>query len=200
MVNPTAPHIRPWADNKTLTVINFFGGPGTGKSTTAAELFAAMKKRGMRVELIHEVAKEYVWERWDHIFREQDYISAHQHRQQRRLVGHDIDYVILDSSILLGLFYTPDDFPPSFKVFLRDVFDSYDNLNIYLTRSSDFPYQQEGRNQDEETAREIDEQVLAYLEDTDTPFHDILAGDGAVDDVLEIVVRHHEDKTALDFE
>jgi signal recognition particle GTPase len=44
MVNPTAPHIRPWSENKNLTVINFFGGPGTGKSTTAAELFALMKK------------------------------------------------------------------------------------------------------------------------------------------------------------
>jgi len=26
--------------------INIFGGPGAGKSTTAAEIFVAMKKRG----------------------------------------------------------------------------------------------------------------------------------------------------------
>lgn len=190
MVNPTAPHIRPWADNKQLTVINFFGGPGTGKSTTAAELFALMKKRNMKVELIHETAKDYVWERWSHIFREQDYIFAHQHRQQRRLVGHDIDFVVLDSALLLGLFYTPEDFPPSFKVFLRDVFDSYDNLNIYLQRNPDIPYVQAGRNQDELQAMQLDRDVHEYLQMTGVPFYTVTAGDEAPMEVLKIAQAH----------
>ena len=32
---------------KTVTV-NFFGGPGTGKSTTAAGLFTLLKKKGSK--------------------------------------------------------------------------------------------------------------------------------------------------------
>lgn len=190
MVNPTAPHIRPWADNQQLTVVNFFGGPGTGKSTTAAELFALMKKRNMKVELLHEIAKDFVWERWNHIFREQDYVLAHQHRLQRRLVGHDVDYAVVDSSILLGLFYTPDDMPPSFKVWLRDVFDSYDNLNIYLERSDAIPYVQAGRNQDESGAKQIDRDVRQYLEVTGIPFHIVTAGDDAPAQVLNLVQAH----------
>jgi AAA domain len=197
MVNPIAPHIRPWAENKTLTVVNFFGGPGTGKSTTAAELFALMKKQGFKVELLHEIAKDYVWERWDHIFREQDWISAHQHRLQRRLVGHDVDYVIIDSSLLLGIFYTPPDFPPSFKTFVRDVFDSYTNINFYLQRSTEFDYVQVGRNQTPEQAHAIDQEVLFYLEDTEVPFHVIEAGDTAAISALGIIRHLH---TKAEFE
>lgn len=55
-------------DNKKLTVVNFFSGPGTGKSTSAALLFGEMKKKNFKVELIHESAKEFVWEDWAHIF------------------------------------------------------------------------------------------------------------------------------------
>lgn len=196
-INPTGDHIRPWVENKTLKVINFFGGPGTGKSTTAAELYALMKKQHFKVELIHEIAKDYVWERWNHIFREQDYIFAHQHRLQRRLVGHDIDYVILDSSLLLGLFYAAEDFPPSFKVFLRDVFDSYDNINFRLLRSGKFPYIEAGRNQSFDQALMIDKQVLDYLVSTNTPFHPVKAGDEAAVEALGIV-RHLRTKSEIE--
>lgn len=190
-MNPSGENIRPWSDNKKLKVINFFSGPGCGKSTTAAELFALMKKENFKVELIHEIAKDYVWERQDHIFREQDWIFAHQHRLQRRLVGHDIDYVILDSSLLLGIFYAPDDFPPSFKTFVRDVFDSYDNINFYLTRSDKFDYVQAGRNQTLEQAQMIDFQVFEYLCDTRVPTYAISAGDNTAREALEMIKLHH---------
>lgn len=196
-VNPVNDNIKPWADNKKLTVINILGGPGVGKSTVAAELFANMKKKGMKVELIHEIAKDFVWERWDHIFREQDYIFAHQHRLQRRLVGHDIDYVVIDSSLILGLFYTPDDFPPSFKQFLIDVYHSYDNMNIFLQRSDQIPYVQSGRNQNEEQARDIDQQVFNFLM-TNSPEDEILyvigAGDSAPGEILASIEQDRPKK------
>lgn len=180
-----------WADNKTLTVINFFGGPGTGKSTTAAELFSQMKKAGMKVELIHEAAKDYVWEQWNHIFREQDYIFAHQHRMIRRLVGHDIDYVILDSSMLLGLFYMAEDFPPSFRTFLRDVYDSYTNVNFYLIRSDELEYVEAGRNQKAEDAVKLDKQIWDYLQAEKIPTNTITAGRGAAGKAFEIIQAWH---------
>lgn len=177
----------PWNANSTLKVVNLFGGPGVGKSTTAAELFAMMKKRGYKVELLHEVAKDFVWENWNHIFREQDYIFAHQHRLQRRLVSHDIDYVIIDSSMLLGLFYLPNDFPASFAPFLREVFDSYTNINIYLNRTNTFDYVQEGRNQTQIQAEEIDRKILQYLDDEDLITARVDAGDNAAMNCLFVV-------------
>ena len=44
--------------NKKLKVINFFGAPGSGKSTIAAGLFFEMKMKQMNVELVTEFAKE----------------------------------------------------------------------------------------------------------------------------------------------
>lgn len=150
-------------ENKKLTVINFFGGAGVGKSTTAAELFAKMKKANYKVDLAHEVAKDLVWEEAHNIFGEQDYMFALQNRKLRRLIGHDIDYAVVDSSILLSLFYMPYDFPPSFRQYVEDAYDSYDNINIFLDRNPDLPYVQAGRNENEAQARAIDQSILDYF-------------------------------------
>lgn len=42
--------------------INVLGGPGVGKSTTAAYVFSEMKRMGLSVEYVPEVAKDFVWE------------------------------------------------------------------------------------------------------------------------------------------
>lgn len=181
-----------YSDNKKLAVVNFFGGPGCGKSTTAAGLFAEMKKKDFNVELIHEAAKDFKWEDWDHIFGEQDYIFAHQHRLIRRLTRHEIDYAVVDSSILLSLFYMPDDFPQSFRPFVREVFDSYDNINIVLARNPNIHYVQTGRNESEQQAIDIDRKVRQYFEDAGIPHHWVMAGDHAVSDCMDIVVSHHD--------
>lgn len=181
-------------DNKKLAVVNFFSGPGTGKSTLAAELFAAMKKKHYNVELIHEAAKEYVWEEWAHIFGEQDYIFAHQHRLIRRLTRHNIDYAVVDSSILLSLFYMPDDFPQSFRPFVKEVFDTYDNINIVLDRNPAIPYVHTGRNESEQQAIEIDLKVRKYFEDNNISHHVVQAGHAAVAECINIVDLHDYNK------
>lgn len=177
----------PFSQNKKLTVINLLGGPGVGKSVVAAELFAIMKKQGCKVELIHEVAKDFTWEQWHTILTEQDYVFAHQHRLQRRLVAHDIDYVIVDSSLILGLFYLPDDFPQSFKQFVLDVYNSYNNINVHLQRSSSFPYDPVGRNQTEHEAIEIDRKVRSFIQTLDDPLFVTTSGDNAASSIFQFV-------------
>lgn len=185
--------VRPLFDeNKNLTVVNMFGGAGCGKSVTAAYLFGHMKCNNMKVELVHEVAKKYVWERWSQIFGEQDWMFANQHRLIRQLIGHDIDYAVVDSSILLSLFYLPDDFPQSFRPFVLDVFNSYDNINIFIERNPDLPYIQAGRNQDLAEAKEIDQQIYQYFADNNISHHVVMAGATAAEQCLEIVKKHKQ--------
>ena len=76
--------------------INIFGGPGAGKSTTAALLFAEMKSGGFKVELVTEVAKDFVWEDRSTTLSIQPYITIKQHRNLVRLKGK-VDYVITDA-------------------------------------------------------------------------------------------------------
>ncbi len=43
-------------------VVNLLGGPGSGKSTTAADVFARLKWQDINCELVTEFAKDLVWE------------------------------------------------------------------------------------------------------------------------------------------
>lgn len=139
-------------------VINLFAGPGAGKSTTAAGLFYAMKKKGMSVELVTEYAKDRVWEEHQSIFQDQVYLTAKQNRRLRRLQGK-VKYVVTDSPILLGQYY-------SALLPVRDLTDwlhsLYDNLNIFINRTK--PYVQTGRNETYEEALKADEGIKKLLE------------------------------------
>lgn len=178
--------ILPFSANEKLIVVNMFGGPGTGKSVTAADLFSRMKKNGKKAELVHEVAKDYVWEDWAHIFGEQDFIFGNQHRLIRRLVYHDVDYAIVDSSIILGIFYMPEWFPKSFIPFVVDVFKTYSNVNVMFERNPEIPYQQWGRNETEEQAKEKDRQIRDFFDANGIPYITVMAGNGAD----EIIYNH----------
>lgn len=177
----------PYCENKKLTVVNFFAGPGCGKSTTAAGLFYKMKISNYDVELVHEIAKDCVWERRDIMFSEQDWLFAQQHRLIRRLVGHDIKYAITDSPILLGLFYMPPDFPVSLATFIEDAFRSYTNINILLTRNPTLPYVQAGRNETKEKAQAIDEIIKRYFDDNGIPYFTVTSGPWSVEKCFDIV-------------
>ena len=92
------------AGRKDVTVINFYGGPGSGKSTAAAGLFYNMKIAGYSVELTDEFAKECVWEGNIPMLADQLWVLGHQHRKILRL-SDKVDYIITDSPVLLSPIY-----------------------------------------------------------------------------------------------
>ena len=175
-----------------MKVINLFGGPGTGKSTTAAGLFHLMKLQSMEVELVTEYAKDLVWAERHPMFTEQDYIFAKQNHRLRRLRGK-VDWVVTDSPIILGHFYMPEDFPGKepFCQFVNEMFNSYDNINIFLVRDKE--YNPNGRNQTEDEAKVIDQRIVEFLSENDTSYHTILANEYAPKGILEIILPEYYD-------
>ena len=143
-----------------LNVINFFSGPGSGKSTVASGLFHRMKMKGYSVELVTEYAKDLVWEGRNKTLTDQFYITATQNHRIEMLVG-EVEYVITDSPILLGLLYAPANYYHGFFPFVWEVFNSYTNVNILLNRVK--PYVVEGRNQTEFEAIKISEELEDLL-------------------------------------
>ena len=90
--------------NKKTLVVNLFSGPGAGKSTIAAELFAKLKWEGIDCELVTEFAKELVWEQRHDTFRNQIYIFGKQHQMVFRVLGK-VDVVVTDSPFILSAVY-----------------------------------------------------------------------------------------------
>lgn len=147
---------------RSLKVINIFGGPGTGKSTTAAYIFHDMKCSGKNVELVTEYAKDMVWEGRSNVLTDQLYMAAKQNRKLERLVDQGLEMAITDSPLILGALYQSPGYYSLFEPFLVEVYNSYQNFNIYLKRSTE--YNPLGRNQTLDEAVVIDEQNLQLLE------------------------------------
>jgi len=153
----------PHKNEAAVKVINIFGGPGAGKSTTAAGLFYEMKKRRIQVELVTEYAKDMTWEKRHNVLSDQLYILAKQNRRIQRLIGQ-VEWVITDSPLPIGLVYAEPNYFPTFEPMVMELWNSYDNINFLLGR--DFEYQTEGRNQTAEEAIGVDAAMMALLERT----------------------------------
>ena len=152
-------------------IINFFGGPGIGKSTQASGLFTEMKKHHMSVEYTYEFPKEVAWEGNVSQLKDQFFITANQHRNISRLYGK-VDYIIVDSPIVLGCFYEQrygEGYPAShysmsgLSNFLWGLFKKYNNINILLKRN-DETYDTNGRLQGLQEAQEIDLDIKQTLD------------------------------------
>lgn len=155
-------------------VINILAGPGCGKSTIAADLFAEMKWQGKEVELVTEFAKDTVWEGHHNLFEDQFYISAMQNRRQERLVNK-VNYIITDSPLILCEVYLAETYPREMVQAMLAVFHRYDNFNVVLNRKK--AYNPNGRNQDEKGARAIDRSIRDMLVRNNIPAHLEIDGD-----------------------
>lgn len=154
-----------------MKVINLFAGPGAGKSTTAARLFTYCKDRGINVELVTEYAKDLTWEQREDILQDQLYVTAKQNRRLARLKDK-VDFVITDSPLLLGYQYAlPDYFPKTFKPFVVDLWNSYDNHCYFLGRVK--PYRTAGRSQTEQEAVSIDGDIRKMLKDMEIKYLEV---------------------------
>jgi predicted ATPase len=150
--------------------INIFGGPGVGKSTTAAALFSVMKMSGYNVELVTEVAKDFVWEDRATTLTIQPYITIKQFRNLIRLKGK-VEYVITDAPILLGCVYADKyapHLPSSYKQFISDLHNQELNPSVNIVLKRTFEYDQSGRYQNKDEAISIDNAITSTLMEYET--------------------------------
>ena len=149
-----------------MKVINLWGGPGCGKSTTATGLFSLMKMRGHKVELVTEYAKELTYDANWGMLSKQELIFPEQYQRQKRLVGQ-VDYAITDSPLPLNLIYARPDLKISedFWNLVVKGFREFDNFNIMLQRCK--PYSHYGRKETSDKAVDIDRECVDILNRVD---------------------------------
>lgn len=162
--------------------INLFGGPGSGKSTAAAGLFRELKLRGENCELVTEFAKHMTWKEDFNTLKNQIYVHAKQHDRMFHLDGK-VDIIVTDSPTIMGLIYCDwERFPKSFETLAKDLFDQADNLCYFLERTEQ--YQQAGRSQSAEEARQKDLDIIELLERHRIPFKKVRTQD-AIEEILK---------------
>jgi len=142
--------------NKTK-IISLFGGPGTGKSTTAATIFSFLKNRDINCELVTEFAKDLVWANRLEELNNQIYIFGKQHHRIFRLLNK-VDVIVTDAPFLLGCVYNDN------KVLHELILQEYRKLNtynIFLNRTKQ--YNESGRTQTFEKAKKLDKKIFKCL-------------------------------------
>lgn len=165
-------------------VVNLFGGPGCGKSTTAAGVFHELKKLDINCELVTEFAKDKAWEKNKKVFEAQIYLLGEQYWRLYRCVG-EVDVIITDSPILLSAVY--NDFYCGLQHLnpaVYELFAKFNNMNFRIKRSK--PYNQSGRNESASCAIEIDHRVDRCLKENNIDFI-ALDCSNAVDTITRIV-------------
>lgn len=136
-----------------LKVINFWGGPGSGKSTTACGLFNIMKNLGLSVELVSEFAKDLTYQRDLEALGNQLFILGEQDARLRRLVGR-VEWAITDSPLPLGLAYCSPEYSEWLPDAMWGAYERYHNHDFLLRRAK--RYEMIGRFQTESEALALD--------------------------------------------
>lgn len=142
-----------------MLVVNFYGGAGAGKSTTAAGVFSRLKRDGYNCELITEYAKDLVYDKaWSEL-SDQIAIFAVQNHRLRRLRGK-IDIVICEAPLLHNLVYGNES--EAFRNLVWHEYNQYNNINFFLHRD-DERWKKEGRLGDLYDAKLKDKEILRLI-------------------------------------
>lgn len=150
----------------TTLIVNIYGGPGAGKSTTALQLVAELKKLGYHADYVSEVAKELVYakdfEHLDGTLKNQSKILSEQKRRLDIMLDN-VDVVVTDSPLLLNTVYLKENAPE----YIESVFSQYENYNNYnvvVERDLSVKFEQEGRIHNLEESIKKDGEINTLLD------------------------------------
>jgi nicotinamide riboside kinase len=171
-------------NKKQAIVINLAGGPGCGKSILASDVFSALKKKYVECELSSEYIKRKIREDARKVVQNQIYIFA---KQQFQLFGmkDNVQVIITDSPIFLSAVYD-DTQCKNLRQLIMKEFNRYKNLTYLLERNDKIKYEQEGRYQDLEGAKQVDEKVKKFMKKNDIKYKTLKGIDS---DSLKIIIK-----------
>lgn len=168
-----------------MLLVNLYGSPGAGKSTTRADVFRRLKQMDINCEEIYEQAKWFTWEKRHMALKVQPYLFGKQLRDTE-ILKDQVEVAITDSPLLLCNFYGRKhcDYPESFYQAVYDISESFNNINFYIHRTK--KYNPVGRNQTAEESSVYACELLQMLNSYDIKYKGV---DGNVN-AAEVIVNH----------
>lgn len=182
--------------NKNTRVINIIGGPGIGKTTISALLFARLKMEGYVCEYVQEYAKRLVWTKNYDKLNNQYFVTKKQYELLKEIRDNHIDFIITDGPLLHGIYYNKNNVNNTSDIektekYILNCYKDFDNINIMLQRvkRGNEMYEQEGRIQTEDEAKIIDEELKKILIKENISYELFSADNEAVDKILRYILE-----------
>lgn len=175
-------------DYKQTLIINLIGGPCSGKSTIAAELFARLKKMGIRCELVSEYIKERIYEENKTMPLNQIAIFGMEHYAISNKIGK-VNVIIHDGSFINNIIYKAEDNPEFDKLIISE-YKKFNNLDFFIKRGN-IEFENYGRIHNLEQSKELDYKIQAIYFHYNLNFIEVEARD-AVDKIIPKVLKELE--------
>jgi deoxyadenosine/deoxycytidine kinase len=154
--------------SRQTLVVNIFGGPGSGKSTTATGVFYELKSRHIECEFANEVAKEFVWEHREFTFNDQIYLFAKQYHRIFCLLGQ-VDIIVTDCPILLTPVYDTERRESLTSLVLNEHNKMW-SYNILLNRVKQYNPHGRLKGHDEKKVINLDSEIKSVLDMHSIPY------------------------------
>lgn len=166
-------------------VINLIGGPCSGKSTIAAELFARLKKMGIKCELCTEYIKDRIYEENKTISKNQIAIFGMEHYGLMVKLGK-VEVIIHDGSLLNNIQYNYENNEAFNNLIINEYF-KFNNLDFFIKRGN-IEFENYGRIYTYEQSLKIDEEIKSCYHQYGAKFIEVESRD-AVDKIIPIVLK-----------
>lgn len=172
-------------------LVNLYGAPGAGKSTTASGVFHKLKLNGINAEYVTEVAKDFTWEKRNEVtLKCQPYVFGKQFRDIFRVLDQTA-VVVTDSPIFLSAFYTWK--YPNPKVASQLLIEYIvaqarltGGINYFIKRTKS--YNPSGRNQTEVESDHIANELEYFLQLHNISYKELNGDANAVDFIYKEVM------------
>ena len=176
--------------SKKTYIINVIGGPGVGKTTISALLFANLKLAGYVCEYVQEYAKKLVWTKDFDTLNNQYWVSREQFRLLNEINGH-VDFIVTDGPLIHGIYYNKYNKDNTSNVdktekFILESISKFHNINIVLERVNR-DYEVEGRIETKEQAQDIDLILRHILRVNGFQFKTFPANPAQIDNIVATI-------------
>ena len=175
---------------KETLVINLIGGPCSGKSTVAAELFARLKKMGIKTELVSEYIKDRIYEENKTMPVNQIAIFGMEHYAISNKIGK-VDVIVHDGSFINNIIYKNED-NKEFDALIVAEYNKFNNLDFFIKRGN-IEFEDYGRIHNLKQSKELDKIIKETYNKYGLNFTEVEARD-AVDKIVPIVLKRLENK------
>lgn len=148
-----------------MLLVDIYAGPSAGKSVLQADIYSALKKRGVRTEMVREVAKEWAYEKKPIGKLDQIKIFADQMHLIHEKFKQGVNVIVCDSPVFANSCYAVFYKNPiglELRRLAAEFESDLDIFRIFVERDVS-KFEAHGRYHDLKQSLELDEMLLSNL-------------------------------------